>query len=92
MEVHFEFFEEQEWLSLCLREEEMHFLRAGVWEGETEFDVLFAAGEMIGKRPQLGPRTSQSYGSKGTWITGTCSNCSILFSTTVYRCTFCING
>ena len=49
MEVHFS--EEQEWLSLCLREEEMYFLRAGVWERElSEFEVLFAAAEeMIGK-------------------------------------------
>ena len=48
MEVHF--FEEQEWLSLCLREEEMHFLRAGIWERDTELiEVLFAAEEMIGK-------------------------------------------
>ena len=49
MEVHFKFSEEQEWLSLCLREEEMYFLRAGVWERETELEVLFAAEEMIGK-------------------------------------------
>ena len=46
MGVHFKFSEEQEWLSLCLREEEMYFLRAGVWERETELEVLFAAGEM----------------------------------------------
>ena len=49
MEVHFEFSGEQEWLGLCLREEEMYFLRAGVWERETEFEVLFAAEGMIGK-------------------------------------------
>ena len=49
MEVHFQFSEEQGWLSLCLREEEIYFLRAGVWEGKTEFEVLFAAEEMIGK-------------------------------------------
>ena len=47
MEVHFS--EEQEWLSLCLRVEAVYFLRAGVWERETEFEVLFAAEEMIGK-------------------------------------------
>ena len=27
----------------------MYLLRAGVWERETEFEVLFAAEEMIGK-------------------------------------------
>ena len=47
MELHFT--KEQEWLSLCLRVEAVYFLRAGVWERETEFEVLFAAEEMIGK-------------------------------------------
>ena len=49
MQVHFEFSEGQEWLSLCLRVEAVYLLRAGVWERETEFEVLFAAEEMIGK-------------------------------------------
>jgi len=44
MEVHFS--EEQEWLSLCLWVEAVYFLRAGVWERGSEFEVLFAVEEM----------------------------------------------
>ena len=93
MEVHFEFSGEQEWLGLCLREEEMYFLRAGIWEGDTEFEVLFAAEEMIGK-----PSTWPPYPTK-LWFKKHLDHYGMLklfnfvqFSAMVYRCTFCING
>ena len=51
--------EEQAWLSLCLQEEERWFLKRGVWERQTEAEVLFAVEEVLGK-----PSSWPSYQSK----------------------------
>ena len=53
--------EEQAWLSLCLQEEERWFLKRGVWERQTEAEVLFAVEEVLGKPSSWPPCQSKLF-------------------------------
>ena len=52
------------WLSLCLREEEMYFLAKGIWERGTDFEVVFAVEEMLGKPSSWPPHLTQLWFKK----------------------------
>ena len=54
----------QAWLSLCLQEEERWFLKRGVWERQTEAEVLFAVEEVLGKPSSWPPYQSKLFFKK----------------------------
>ena len=56
--------EEETWLGLCLQVEERHFLGQGIWERQTEFEVLFAAEEMLGKPSTWPPHLTKLWFKK----------------------------
>ena len=59
---------EQLWLSLCLQEEGRWFFKRGVWERETEAEVLFAVEEMLGKPPSWPPCLTKLFFQKHLYI------------------------